>query len=119
MSGLAILAGSESQQARVWAGLKEDIVERMSRYPDRGTACTYDKTMRIMVERQRARFGAWYEMFPRSCSPERGRHGTFKDVEARLGYVADMGFDVLYLPPIHPIGRAFRKGPNNSLTPGP
>ena len=72
-----------------------------------------------MVERQRARFGAWYEMFPRSCSPTPGRHGTFKDTEARLPYVAGMGFDVLYLPPIHPIGRAFRKGPNNTLTPGP
>ena len=58
-------------------------------------------------------------MFPRSCSPEPGRHGTFKDVEARLPYVASMGFDVLYLPPIHPIGRAYRKGPNNTLTPGP
>jgi len=58
-------------------------------------------------------------MFPRSASPVAGRHGTFRDVEARLGYVAEMGFDVLYLPPIHPIGRAFRKGPNNTLTPGP
>jgi starch synthase (maltosyl-transferring) len=113
------LAGPETQQTRVWAGLKEDLVERMTRYPDRRTACTYDKTLRIMVERQRARFGAWYEMFPRSCSTEKGRHGTFKDVEARLGYVVDMGFDVLYLPPIHPIGQAFRKGPNNTLTPGP
>jgi starch synthase (maltosyl-transferring) len=58
-------------------------------------------------------------MFPRSASPEAGRHGTFRDVEARLPYVASMGFDVLYLPPIHPIGSAFRKGPNNTLTPGP
>ena len=72
-----------------------------------------------MVERERARFGAWYEMFPRSAAAEPGRHGTFRDVEARLPYVAEMGFDVLYLPPIHPIGRAFRKGPNNTLTPGP
>ena len=72
-----------------------------------------------MVERERARFGAWYEMFPRSASLKPGRHGTFRDVEARLSYIADMGFDVLYLTPIHPIGRAFRKGPNNTLTPGP
>ena len=72
-----------------------------------------------MGERERARFGAWYEMFPRSASSVAGRHGTFRDVEARLAYIAEMGFDVLYLPPIHPIGRAFRKGPNNTLTPGP
>ena len=91
----------------------------MARYPDRRAAITYDRSLRIMVERERARFGAWYEMFPRSASSVAGRHGTFRDVEARLGYIAEMGFDVLYLPPIHPIGRAFRKGPNNTLTPGP
>ncbi|MGA7499995.1 MAG: alpha-1,4-glucan--maltose-1-phosphate maltosyltransferase [Isosphaeraceae bacterium] len=113
------LAGTESQESRVRAGLKQDVVERMARYPDRRAAMTYDRSLRIMVERERARFGAWYEMFPRSASPVAGRHGTFRDVEARLGYIAEMGFDVLYLPPIHPIGRAFRKGPNNTLTPGP
>ena len=72
-----------------------------------------------MVDRERARFGAWYELFPRSASPVPGRHGTFKDLEARLPYVASMGFDVLYLPPIHPIGRSFRKGRNNSTAAGP
>jgi starch synthase (maltosyl-transferring) len=72
-----------------------------------------------MVERERSRFGAWYEMFPRSSSREPGRHGTFHDLEARLDYVAEMGFDVLYLPPIHPVGHAFRKGRNNSLVAGP
>jgi len=113
------LMGTTSQEARVQAGLKQDLVERMARYPDRRAAITYDRSLSIMVERERARFGAWYEMFPRSASPVAGRHGTFRDVEARLGYVAEMGFDVLYLPPIHPIGRAFRKGPNNTLTPGP
>ena len=113
------IAGTESQESRVRAGLKEDLVERMARYPDRRAAATYDRSLRIMVERERARFGAWYEMFPRSASSVAGRHGTFSDVEARLGYIAEMGFDVLYLPPIHPIGLAFRKGPNNTLTPGP
>src|SRR3954465_1341260 len=58
-------------------------------------------------------------MFPRSPAAEPGRHGTFDDVIKRLPYVAGMGFDVLYLPPIHPVGRAFRKGPNNTLTPAP
>ncbi len=113
------LAGPESQSARVWAGLDRELVERMSRYPDQRGICIYDKKLNVMVERERARFGAWYEMFPRSAASEPGRHGTFRDVEARLPYVAGMGFDVLYLPPIHPIGRAFRKGPNNTLTPGP
>ena len=73
----------------------------------------------VVVDRERARFGAWYELFPRSSSPVPGRHGTFKDVDARLPYVASMGFDVLYLPPIHPIGRSFRKGPNNSTVAAP
>src|SRR5271157_5446004 len=89
------LAGTESQQTRIWAGLNQDLVERMVRYPDRRAACAYDRSLRIMVERERARFGSWYEMFPRSASTEPGRHGTFRDVEARLGYVAEMGFDVL------------------------
>src|SRR5205823_2034226 len=66
----------------------------------------------------RARYGSWYELFPRSVGAE-GQHGTFKDVEKHLPYVAAMNFDVLYLPPIHPIGRQFRKGPNNTTTAGP
>jgi starch synthase (maltosyl-transferring) len=70
--------------------------------------------LRIWVDRARARFSSWYELFPRSASPDPARHGTLRDVEKRLDYVADMGFDVLYLPPIHPIGRQFRKGRNNS-----
>jgi starch synthase (maltosyl-transferring) len=66
------------------------------------------------VDRERARFSSWYECFPRSMSPQPGRHGTLADVEAGLGRIAAMGFDVLYLPPIHPIGRTKRKGRNNS-----
>jgi starch synthase (maltosyl-transferring) len=68
----------------------------------------------VVVDRERAGFSAWYEMFPRSASEQSGRHGTFRDVEKRLPYVARMGFDVLYLPPIHPVGRIHRKGRNNS-----
>ena len=70
--------------------------------------------LRVTVERERARFSAWYELFPRSTSPDPTRHGTFADVEARLPYVADMGFDVLYLPPVHPVGHTNRKGRNNT-----
>jgi starch synthase (maltosyl-transferring) len=70
--------------------------------------------LRATVERERAAHGAWYEMFPRSAAADPGRHGTFADVRARLPYVASMGFDVLYLPPIHPIGTTHRKGRNNT-----
>ncbi len=111
--------GPDDQGARVAFALDPELWALMARHPDRSQAQTYEPTLGITVERERARFGSWYEMFPRSASPEPGKHGTFRDVEARLPYVAGMGFDVLYLPPIHPIGRAFRKGPNNSLTPGP
>ena len=71
------------------------------------------------VERELAQFASWYELFPRSITDVKARHGTFKDVHSRLPMVRDMGFDVLYFPPIHPIGRAHRKGPNNSLQAGP
>jgi starch synthase (maltosyl-transferring) len=113
------LAGSADQPSRVYGALDPELAHRMALHPDRSRAQSYERTLGVMVERERARFGSWYELFPRSCAPEPGRHGTFRDVEARLPYVAGMGFDVLYLPPIHPIGRAFRKGPNNTLTPGP
>ena len=71
------------------------------------------------VERELAQFASWYELFPRSITDSPERHGTFNDVHSRLPTIRDMGFDVLYFPPIHPIGRAHRKGPNNSLTAGP
>jgi len=95
--------------------LSLELAELMARYPDRCFATRYERELQVLVDRERARFGAWYEMFPRSAARVRGRHGTFKDVEARLPYVAGMGFDVLYLPPIHPIGRTHRKGRNNSV----
>ncbi len=71
------------------------------------------------AERTGAGFASWYEVFPRSMSDDPHRHGTFRDVERHLPRIRDMGFDVLYFPPIHPIGRTNRKGPNNTLTPGP
>jgi starch synthase (maltosyl-transferring) len=87
----------------------------VERYPDRSAATLYDRDLAVVVEPERARFSTWYELFPRSTSPEPNRHGTFRDVEHRLPILADMGFDVLYLPPIHPIGDTFRKGRNNAL----
>ena len=91
----------------------------MDRYPDRRLSTTYDKQLLVVVDREKARFGTWYEMFPRSCSAEPGRHGTFADAEERLKYVAGMDFDVIYLPPIHPIGHTHRKGKNNTPRPEP
>jgi starch synthase (maltosyl-transferring) len=85
----------------------------VARHADRGLAAT--QALELIVDRKRAAFSSWYELFPRSAAAERGGHGTFKDVETRLPYLAQMGFDVLYFPPIHPIGRINRKGTNNSL----
>jgi starch synthase (maltosyl-transferring) len=85
---------------------------------DRTTATRAGREFEVMANRRRACVAAWYEFFPRSCSPN-GRHGTFKDAESQLERAAAMGFDVVYLPPIHPIGRAHRKGRNNSLTAAP
>jgi starch synthase (maltosyl-transferring) len=99
--------------------LSPELARLMSLCGERRFVTTYDKELAVVVDRERARFGAWYELFPRSCSTVPGKHGTFKDVEQRLEYVASMGFDVLYLPPIHPIGISFRKGRNNSVTAGP
>ena len=114
-----VLKGPGDQADKIKAALDPAVADVMDRHPDRSRGHVYEKTLGITIERERARFGAWYEMFPRSCSNEPGRHGTFQDTIVRLPYVASMNFDVLYLPPIHPIGRAFRKGPNNTLTPGP
>lgn len=96
-----------------------ELIETMRRLADRTHATVCDREFAVVVDRELARFGAWYEMFPRSCAGDPHRHGTFADCQARLPYIAEMGFDVLYLPPIHPIGTTFRKGPNNAATAGP
>jgi starch synthase (maltosyl-transferring) len=97
------------------SALDESLAELMSRNADRRDATIYQNELRVVVERELARFSAWYEMFPRSFAPQPGRHGTLKDCEAQLARVAKMGFDVLYLPPVHPIGKSFRKGKNNTV----
>jgi starch synthase (maltosyl-transferring) len=96
-----------------------EITALAARYPDHTFASTHEIECPLWVDRERARFSAWYELFPRSCSPLEGRHGTFHDVEERLPEIAAMGFDIVYLPPIHPIGAAFRKGKNNAVTAEP
>ncbi|MFO1074055.1 MAG: maltotransferase domain-containing protein [Geminicoccaceae bacterium] len=103
---LAVLLGQEV------AALMADAGERANR-------SRYGRVLEVVVDRTAAGFAAWYELFPRSMSDDPERHGTFADVIDKLAYVRDMGFDVLYFPPIHPIGRKNRKGRNNSLTAGP
>lgn len=98
----------------VQALLSENTLQAMKR-ADLREFCTRHAAQALNVERHGAACASWYEMFPRSQSGDPQRHGTFRDVIARLPYVRDMGFDVLYFPPIHPIGRRNRKGRNNSL----
>ena len=83
-------------------------------YPDKRFATESDRELSIVVDPVRARFSSWYELFPRSTAQRPGAHGTFADCEKRLQSIADMGFNVVYMPPIHPIGRTFRKGLNNN-----
>jgi starch synthase (maltosyl-transferring) len=104
---------------RIDLALDRNIEQIVRRYPDRSAIALYDKILPLTVDPERARFSAWYEMFPRSASDAPGVHGTFADCEHRLAYIAEMGFDVLYFPPIHPIGRTNRKGRNNSTHPEP
>jgi starch synthase (maltosyl-transferring) len=99
-------------------GLNEAMATIAARHPDRRFESTYPIEFPLVVDRGRAGFSSWYELFPRSTSARPGVHGSFRDCEARLPYVAAMGFDVVYLPPIHPIGRVRRKGPNNALAAG-
>lgn len=113
------LASAGREGALVRLALDPGLARTMARWPDRERATRYRRELAVEAAPARAGFGAWYEMFPRSAAPEPGRHGTFADVEARLPYVAGMGFDVLYLPPVHPIGRTHRKGKNNTLVASP
>jgi len=108
---------SSSEKQRI--AVSEDLATLVEKYPGLEFATTYDEELVVVVDRETARFSSWYEVFPRSCISEPDGHGTFKDCEARLPYIAAMGFDVLYLPPIHPIGRTQRKGKNNAPVAGP
>jgi len=109
---------ASSDAERVAAAFDDALLILMERYPDRDDLTEHDRVLPVQVDRVAARFAAWYEIFPRSMSDDPSRHGTFDDVIAKLPYVRDMGFDVLYFPPIHPIGLAHRKGKNNTLGAG-
>jgi len=128
----ALAKGNDAEVLRNWAirlraaagkpegatiALEETSLAIIQRYPVQHLASRYEKDLSVTVDREKARFSTWYEVFPRSCSTQAGRQGTFRDCELWLPYIASMGFDVVYLPPIHPIGRMFRKGKNNSTEP--
>ena len=104
--------------SKVEALLAPDLAALMEAADDRPHG-TVSPALPVDAERTGAGFASWYEVFPRSMSDDPHRHGTFRDVERHLPRIRDMGFDVLYFPPVHPIGRVNRKGPNNTLTPGP
>jgi starch synthase (maltosyl-transferring) len=102
------------KEERVMLAQSEAIHQLARRRPDPQTVARHEPPVAIEVERERARYSTWYELFPRSAGRTPGKHGTFADVEALLPEISAMGFDVLYLPPIHPIGTTERKGPNNN-----
>jgi starch synthase (maltosyl-transferring) len=109
------LAGKRPLEERRALGLDTAVLEQMPHTTDRRLATEHGRELTVIVEPEHARFSSWYELFPRSTYESGNTHGTLKGVEEQLSYVAEMGFDVVYLPPIHPIGRKNRKGPNNTL----
>ena len=115
----ASLIRSGERAEATGAALDADLGQLMERYPDKAYASRYDKVLGLTVEQKKAGCSAWYELFPRSWGSEPGKHGTFNDCRRQLPRIAGMGFDVLYLPPIHPIGYSKRKGKNNALVAAP
>ncbi len=115
----ADLRAEKDLAAQRTRALDDKLNETARRYPDRRFATEYFRELEIVVDPVRARFSSWYEFFPRSASSEAGLHGTFTDCEKHLPYIAEMGFNVVYLPPVHPIGTKFRKGKNNSVAAEP
>lgn len=108
------LETEEPSPAVIGRALESALARLAARHAGRDVAARYERAAPLLVEREKARFSTWYELFPRSCSPDPGRRGTFLDVIERLPYIAGMGFDVLYLPPVHPTGSTHRKGRNNT-----
>jgi starch synthase (maltosyl-transferring) len=123
----ALAAGGTAIDERVALAFDTSLHALAWNHPDPAQVLTCEPVLAIVVDRERARYSSWYELFPRSLATDgsrgigapAGAHGTFKDCEARLPYVAELGFDVLYLPPIHPIGHTERKGPNNRPSASP
>ena len=110
---------SDAQEAQLSLALHAELSKLVERHQERTAWTLYERELERVVDRVRARYGAWYEIFPRSQGTIPGKSSTFKECEKRLPAIKAMGFDVLYLTPIHPIGRTNRKGKNNSLMPLP
>ena len=108
-----------SQEARARAALAPELKALVDQHYAPDDLTEYRNLLTVRVDRPAAAFASWYEMFPRSATDDPRRHGTFRSAEGMLPRIAELGFDVVYLPPIHPIGTTFRKGKNNSLTPEP
>ncbi len=117
-SWLATWDKMPSQTARVQAAAEKDFIALMRAYPNRSNASRYDRVLEIVSDPVLARFGTWYEMFPRSQGTDPNRGATFDDCIKRLPAIRAMGFDVVYVPPIHPIGKSNRKGKNNAVVAG-
>lgn len=109
-----ILIQKEVQHETLNKIFDDELLQLMSKFAFPRFESKYAPALKVFVDRQRANFGAWYELFPRSWG-KHGSHGTFKDLIANLSYIKNMGFDVLYLSPIHPIGTTNRKGKNNNI----
>ncbi len=113
------LLHAENPDSAVLLALSDQLSQTVYKYREEELVTTSAHTGLFEIERKKAAFSTWYELFPRSAAEEPGKHGTFKDVQRLLPRIANMGFDVLYFPPIHPIGEKNRKGKNNSLSPAP
>lgn len=111
----ALFQSEEDYEKAIEEAISGRLKELFEVYPQKKFSAK-SKKMQVYVDREKARFSTWYEFFPRSASEEKGEHGTFKDCERLLPKIADMGFDTVYFPPIHPIGEKNRKGKNNSTT---
>ncbi len=116
---LAAFAALTTDVERLGLLSSDAVAALMTRAATRTNYSQYERVLEVFVDRKLAAIGAWYELFPRSQTDDPTRHGTFDDVIGRLPYIRDLGFDVLYFPPIHPIGQTNKKGKNNTLTPAP
>ena len=119
LGAFASLLSSEERDKAAAAALDRTLEQLMESNPDKARATLYEKVLGLTVEQKKAGCSAWYEFFPRSWSTLPGKHGTFNDCNRLLPFIAGMGFDVVYLPPIHPIGYTKRKGKNNALVAAP